>query len=373
VLLLGVAIVARWISSPRLLFVAQMGFLTVGLCITPTVAYKLTKHRGAANEYLGEMPNRPMARAVAETLLFIAIILGFGLWVVGKPILGIWTVYAVATVVLLEFGSHFLKWYQASILERLLENELDADVESASHSIRTMFRYERILYIPVPVGLVAGTIIGLFRHQVPESTIILCIQLVLLGASLILLCLLVYAFVRMSDALFRRRSSAGSRVSIEELRGGNGPSSHVYRVIARSSEPDVKNSKSRDYGLANIVTSLRNMYFYDALHNLLLLVAFIAILANLWSIGVDIQWFAAGAVIATLMLNQLPYVIGQWQLHQQVLSAYKDIERKDMEEDLRKYAPLFPKWEVLSALIAPVSGGGLLFILFTKLLENTLM
>ena len=70
------------------------------------------------------------------------------------------------------------------------------------------------------------------------------------------------------------------------------------------------------------------------------------------------------------MFNQLPYMIGQSRLRREVLKNYRNAKRVDMEEELKKYAPLFPKWDFLINSVSPVSAGGFAYFLFTNLLDN---
>lgn len=107
VLLLCAAALSWWIGSSDLLFIAQMGLLTTTLCLIPTVAYLLVGER------------RIVARVIVETLLFVALLVGFSLWVFGTAVLRIWIAYAVTVILLLEAGGHMIQWYLVSTLERL--------------------------------------------------------------------------------------------------------------------------------------------------------------------------------------------------------------------------------------------------------------
>ena len=121
-----------------------------------------------------------------------------------------------------------------------------------------------------------------------------------------------------------------------------------------------------------MVTNVRKAYLYDALHNLTLLAAFIAIILVLWGTAVDTKLFVAGAVAGAFVFNQLPYMIGQSQLRNEVLKNYRNSKRVDMEEELKKYAALFPKWDFASVLISPLTAGGIVHFLTANLIENAL-
>ena len=58
---------------------------------------------------------------------------------------------------------------------------------------------------------------------------------------------------------------------------------------------------------------------YDAVHNVILLVGFAAVVAGLWGVSIDMKWLIASLVGLSLLFNQLPFVLGQSALHENVL------------------------------------------------------
>lgn len=94
VILFCVTTLSWWLDYSSVLFAAQVTLLTTTLCVIPTVTPQLIEDQ------------HTLAYATVETLLFVALLLGFGLWVFGPLVLGIWIAYAVALLLLLEVGSH---------------------------------------------------------------------------------------------------------------------------------------------------------------------------------------------------------------------------------------------------------------------------
>jgi hypothetical protein len=361
VLSIGAFFLSQLIGASRVLFIAQMGLLAATICAIPTLVYR----------FVGE--ERRLARVAMETLLFGAVLVGFSMWIFGVSVLGIWIAYAVGVILLLEVGGHIIEWHQVSTLECLSQSSLFTAVQSAAEAVKRMFHHEVILYIPVPLGLVVGTIVGLVRRQPAQETVIFCLQLVLLGASFVLLCFLVYAFVRMSDPLFRRvPTTSVPRIGEEPLRGKAGPKDRVLKATAPIPKAKVGKEKQKVFDVATVVTDLRKVYLYDALHNFILLAVFVAIIAQLWAVTVGVIPLVVATIVGAFGFNQLPYMIGQSRLRQELLKLYQNSERKDMEEELTKYAPLLPKWEFLNSLLTPLSAGGALYFLLGKLVENAL-
>jgi hypothetical protein len=155
---------------PRLLFVSQIGLLISTICTVPTIASNVA----------GEQ--RRFAGMTLQILSFVVLIVGFGLWVFGTEALGIWIAYAVALILLLEVGGHVIQWYLDRTLSSLSSSRVGSNMRDAATAIENMFRRESILYIAVPLGLVVGTIVGLFRRLSPHVIVGLCLQIVLLVA-----------------------------------------------------------------------------------------------------------------------------------------------------------------------------------------------
>ena len=142
-------------------------------------------------------------------------------------------------------------------------------------------------------------------------------------------------------------------ITSESIRGGSGLVSKIgkiLRFIVSPPKPEAIDQEQKDLDLACIVADLRKVYLYDAVHNVILLVAFAAIVAGLWGISIDIKRLVASLVGLSLLFNQLPYVLGQSAFHEKVLERYEGVKRAEMAEKLKKYAPLFPKSDFLATL-----------------------
>jgi hypothetical protein len=310
-LLYVIPVVGQWRSKAEFILAGQMTLVTVVVCLTPTAAHLFTKQHGR------------VARVIVETLLLVSLFLSFAWWLFGTAILGIGIAYAIVLILLLEIGSHLVERYKVVILRRLSHHAPFRSLRDDAEVINRMFLREQALYISVPLGLIAGTIVGLGRRQTPQTIVVLCLQLVLLLASVVLFSFLLYTFARMSDPLFK--------------------TSHKY-----------------DLDLACMVSDLRKVYLYDAMHNVILLVAFVAIVVRLWGISIDAKWLIAGLIGLSLVFNQLPYLIGQARLHEKVLERYEGLKRAEIDEKLKKHAPLFPTFDFLAALFITGTGGGTL-------------
>lgn len=363
-LLVGLSLLLfNWQGDARLLFVSQMLLLIIAICLTPTAAHHLTKRQGR------------IARVVVETLLFIVSFLAFGYWLIGGTVFGIWIAYAAVLVSLLETGAHFVEHHKIVTLKRLSRSVSFKHLQSNAESLEKLFHNELVLYVSVPLGLVAGTTIGLIRSQTPKATLVLCLQIVLLLAAFVLLLFLVNSFARMRDPLFKTTQVYSPKISNEwmlERKGFISKIGRVLRFLVPSPKLETVDQEQKDLDLACMVADLRKIYLYDAVHNVILLVAFTAVAAGIWGVPIDMKWLIASLVGLSLLFNQLPYILGQSALHEKVLERYEGAKRADMKEKLKKYSPLFPTSDFLAALFTTGTAGGVLYFLLESFIKEAL-
>jgi hypothetical protein len=356
-------LVFQWQGMAGLLIVGQMALLTITICLTPTIAYHLTKRWGR------------VARAALETLLFLTLLFGFGYWLLGAVAFGVWLIYGTALILLLEAGGHFVEHHKVVTLKRLAKSVSFKNMQSDAEAFEEMHRSEWTLYTSVPIGLVIGTVIGLVRNQTPEEILTLCLQLVLLLASLVLLLFLVYAFAQMKDPLFRTTVLSVPQIIDEQMKKRNGFISKIVRALrfrVPRPRPKTIDQEQKDLDLACMVADLRRIYLYDSVHNVILLVAFATVVARLWGVPIDVKWLLVSLLGLSLLFNQLPYVLGQAALHEKVLERYEGVKRAEMAEKLKKYTPLFPTSDFLAALFTTSTAGGILYFLLDNFVKEAL-
>lgn len=355
--------IARWIQLAQALFVGQMMLLTLVICLIPAFSYYLMNQRDR------------VGRVITETLLFLGVFLVFRWWLFGSNVFGIWLVYAAALIIILEAGSHLVEWYKIVTLERLARNAPFKSLQDKAEAVEKMFYYQLILYISVPFGLILGTIIGLVRGQSPQAIVILCLHLVLSFAVIILLYFLFYAFRRMTDTLFRASHLVSPQITTEQINTSSGfvdRLGQIFRFLIPSKQPETENRALQDLSLACMVSDLRKIYFYDATHNVALLIALVAVVISLWGFSVDMKWLVGSLIGLVLVFNQLPYVIGQAQMHAKVLEKYEGVNRAEVAEKLKKYAPLFPSFDSVAALFMSGTAGGIVYFLIDQFVKSLL-
>ncbi len=362
-LLLGVGILlfSKILGNAKSLLATQILLLTLGVCFTPTIADGMTSKKGR------------VARVLVETTLFIVVLVLFSFWVFGKTGIGIWIGYALALTLILEIGSHLIERYSQVTLNRIVRSVSYQNLLTDAELIKKMFHSELILYVPVPVGLIAGTMVGLIKNWSALSTIIFCVQLVLSLASLILLIFLINAFARMSDALFRESKETSIKLTKNPVKKGFwGDLGIIFRFLASPPQTNKDEQEKNDLSLAYMITDLRKVYLYDAAHNVVLLVSFAFLTASLWNIPIETKWVIVTLLGVGFIFGQLPYIIGQSLLHEKVLERYEGTKRAEIYEKLKKNAPLFPTIEFLAALFTTGTAGGILYFILDQFIKSTL-
>lgn len=347
-LFLLVALVVIYRLLHRFLFPAQMLLLTAGLCLTPTLSYHLTLRWGR------------ITRAILEILLFNGIVDLFYLWLWGREGFWRWMIYPGALILIIDAGGHLVEWNKVQTLTRLSRSKLFTNIQSEAQALERMFRYEKLLYLPLPFGLIAGTIWGVTHGLNPKETIHLCLQLVFWGTSIALLIFLVIGFARMSDSLLD--------YSEPPL-----PSSNVKRTGSkkfRLKTSSTAREKRKILDLTLMVVDLRKIYLFDSAHSVILLVVCCSAALG-WGFQNKILLLMA-FVLATFVFNHLPYIIGQSRLHENALKHYEGLQRAELDAKLKEHAPYFPKWEFLAVMLTSSPAGGVVYFLLEEAVNKAL-
>ena len=97
-------------------------------------------------------------------------------------------------------------------------------------------------------------------------------------------------------------------------------------MFSRSAAPTDPGQDIKDFEAAMVTTALRNVYLYEALHDVVLLGLLILIGLSLLGVSLPQHWFTVllVAVAAVYVLNQLPYTIGQRSMHSAVARGHSE-------------------------------------------------
>lgn len=345
------------------ILISKMLSLTLGACLVPTITSKIV---GEQNRLL---------RIVFETLLLSGIFAGFGYWFLDPKTNWLWLLYATSIVLILEVGSHLVERYAVKTVNRVFRNTTLKNMLGDAEGAKTLLHKELFFYGAFPLGMLVGIFWGFFNKWTSQEIIVLCVLAVLSLASFILILSLITTFIRMVEPLFRENKESlekSRKGKNEKTKGLFGAIRFVMDLIVEKPYDESDLKEKQDLSIAYIATDLRKIYLYNAAHNVTLLFAFVFSGASLINIFVDLKWVILSLLSLSLVFVQLPYMIGQSLLHEQVLDKYEGTQRADIIEKLRKNAPLFPTSDFLAALSATGTAGGLLYYVLDNFLKEIL-
>jgi hypothetical protein len=121
-----------------------------------------------------------------------------------------------------------------------------------------------------------------------------------------------------------------------------------------------------------ILTDYRKMFFYDAMLNTALLLTFGVFEWFLWNqkdFSVDNTKFLGVVLVVSIVLNEIPYLIGQKRVQGLLTSSYKGWEKSLKMKEVGENIPLVPKFEFIAALVGEASAGGIALEMMKQIAE----
>ncbi|WP_433966295.1 hypothetical protein [Tunturiibacter gelidiferens] len=251
-------------------------------------------------------------------------------------------------IFLLSVGGHGIELLHDSIGARLSREwdespgSREAD-ESAKNLVKShlalMRRYfigESAIYSALPVGTLMGLlccwVLGVDFSR-PLAVVTICLSCVFGLAGMVVIGFLLSSCIRMGDPVLLLPV-----LHPDDLRTGLPSAS--------------------DWGC--ILTEYRKMFFFDAMLNTALLLAFGILewfLLGQRGFAVGDPKFVAIVLVISILLNELPYLIGQKRVQELLVFPYRGWEKSKKAKEVGENIPLVPKFEFIAALIGDASAG----------------
>jgi len=136
----------------------------------------------------------------------------------------------------------------------------------------------------------------------------------------------------------------------------------IHPTLLLDRPPDLSNGTPEALDWGCVMTACRKMYLVDAVANIVLLVTFLLILWFLLRgqpLSLKDPKLIMIAVLITVVLNEVPYLVGQSRVHELLCLPYRGWERNTKRKEALENIPLAPKLEFVAALIGQASVGGL--------------
>jgi hypothetical protein len=353
------AVVFLALIRSRLPFTMRVLGLMVLVCSAPIVSVELLSKNRAV-------------RVVVESLIVSGSVALFSWNEFGSQYISKWILYTAAIVLVLEVGSHLVEWNKDDSIRRLSQwSDLLDFLKHDTFVIDRVFRRQQITYLAIPLGFLLGLQVGLMLGYSNGETVAVCLIAILSLASIFLLYFLINSFVKMIDPIFTP-GNVGTPVVTPVV-----PANNVKEFLAGMKllivVPSAVENKdeSRDLNLASAVTNLRKIYLFDSLHNVVLLIAFVGVMLNFFTVNVSETPIIVSLLAGTLISCQLPFSIGQARMHRKVLWRLRGTEEVEVSKKLGKVAPRFPAFQFLTTLFT-TGGGSFLYFLLDEVIKNRL-
>ncbi len=328
-------------KSPPFIIVFQGLVLASVFSAIPLLAAKFTKARGRVYQ------------SVAEIVLFTTTTIGIGYILFGFKGNNRWILYALAIVLFLEIGANLIDFIRGSIFHRIDKTQQYKVLRKDAVSFDVMFNYEKILYAALPLGIVLGALIGAFQNTTQTEVTLLSIRAIALSAFLILVFFTIKSLRQMIVPMYRLTNLFNQAP-----------------VFTSSQREDNREKEEKIISLAFMSTELRKLYLFDSAHNILLMFLFSYTFIMTYGAAIEFKYLILFLIATNILFSQFPYVLGQYLLHQQALEQFEGIPRVDVDEKLNKYAPLYPTFPFLAALLTSGTAGGLAFYLLDNFIKG---
>lgn len=345
-------------------FTVKVVLMTLVLSIVPSVL-------NIVGEYWGKF-----LEAVVQAISATGIVAAFSLWLVGRSSLGKWLLFLLLLLIVILIGNYVVLLIQEKVIKRLTRAKEFKFSEWEIERLKQSAKYQVLFYASLPIGITISLIYGLTVGLSQERMLALFIPVILGVASLILVATLLVSAAIMSKSLILMDLDA-AKPRVEEQNESLLNSVAGYFKVRVPTQKKVDDVSSKNLDMAYLVVDVRKVYFYDAVHCVILLFGFsVAILStiNLQFITSHLIWVGVGGLLLLFVFCYLPYSVGQYQLHEVILehSSLEGLKRKKLKEALMKNCSLYPQSDFIGALAASGTVGGILCALAYELMKNAL-
>ncbi len=265
-----------------------------------------------------------------------------------------WRYFAVAWsfLAMLHLGAAFIWRWQDLTLSELGINSVSSDGEfsgSQDHFVNNLtshtlgrLRQQGIAYLVITAVAMVGTVPAAVLSYNGDQTLHLVFK----------------------SAFFACIVSESVILAIVMKILANGPPSNISKILGYTYEP----VHWADRAVAS--TQVKEILLFNAIHNVTVLACSLGIVSEL--IGWKNSWHVMflSLVCGAFFFGQLPFALGQWKLHKEILATSKLAERRLRQKELEEsFAPYFPKATPIASLLTSGSGAVIVYLIF-KLLES---
>jgi hypothetical protein len=303
---------------------------------------------------------RPRLGIVFEAGVLAVSLILFARLTLHLPLVHRWSLCALLLILLLSWGGHGVEMLHDSIGRRLTRewdespgsHEMDEGrkklVQTHLDRMQRYFIGELIIYSALPIGTMLGLSFcwaSAVDFANPLAVVSICLNFVFGLAGSILMWFLASSFIRMISPVLR---------------------------LPNLQHSDLETGAPATLDWACILTDYRKMFFYDAILNTALVLAFGVFEWFLWNkkaFSVDNPKFVVVVLVSSIVLNEVPYLIGQKRVQRLLTSPYRGWEKGLRMKEVEENIPLVLKFEFIAALVGEASAGGIALEMMKQIAE----
>ncbi|GEM_PF-4790665 len=354
----------NFLDSVQIQFAIQITMLVIIMMIIPYVTQ-------------GFMLFSTWRRSLSiEILLYILTILVIGTWITENKISSSWIPSILFAVPLIVGGGTLVEFVMQFRLDHILTLAKSSQIKFEVNRITEMFANEVMHYLSVPLGFGLGVIASFLHSLDPLSAYMLCLVAISILYLLFLTISIFTSFRRLSDSLYQPETvnseiSESNRISkiINKLR----------TVLRLKSKLENKNTlitqQEHDLLVANLTAEIRKLYLFNSSHNIILFVTFLTIVLLILGLEVSLYFVLGTILVLYTVFGQLPYVLGQRNLHTQIMVRYSNLDNivtyTEMEKKLHDVSPLYLRIYFINSILM-TGVGGFLFLIISQVIINSL-
>jgi hypothetical protein len=268
-------------------------------------------------------------------------------------------VYICTFLILLEKNRLLLIFENTSIVELPSMFYFDLD---------DFFNKQYLPYYAIPAGIFVTVLLDIFNLLKHELLIKNTLILIFWFALVSLFFIQIKIFKLMIKPKFDLRIVFTKIIATKKQ--------NPFYAVLINFRPEIEESKKYETALLDlsiVMGDIRRLFLYNSIY-ISVLIFLTSILTFLLFEPVSNNIFKYFILIIFLLLYlvgvQIPYLIGQRRLHNEILSEFIGTQKEDISEKLIKYSPTFPKYNIIKSLTIGGTAGGIILYFLIQMIKK---
>jgi len=269
-----------------------------------------------------------------------------------------WLIFAAGSYLVNHLAGITIDYYNERLVTRYSKSTNVTLSSIWDPEFKEFVNGQKLVYLAIPFGFFAALALGVFMKYDAPRIFPLAIKCTLVTGCLFQLVVLIYSFVKIIQPLVEPNESGFPKV-------GNFWSQ--YLTVGKTAQPA---TILLDAGI--VITDLRKLLFYNITLNAIMFCSMLFLLFLVNDYQPTLRMTLIFFLAAIFVFSQIPYALGQNNMHAVLVGDKEGIEREELKDKLQKYAGLVPRFPFLLSLISGFTAGGLLFFIVENMIKETI-